>query len=401
MTKPNRTDVVIVGGGTVGNIIARGLLANTDFSIALVEAKPFQPDSAHPGFDARVMALAKRTVDELHKLGVDCRRATSVPIHQIQVSDQGSLGLCHLRAEDFGNQSFGEVVALSTLGKLLHDGLAHPRLEVITPATVNNIEQHQDEVTLTLSNGQTLHSRLMVIADGGRSNLTQQSGLTRHVQSYGQTAITCNVLTSQPHHHRAYERFTADGPLAFLPFSPAFDGRTSTKNGFSVVWTVPPEKAGALCQLEGKKFIHALQAAFGYRQGKITRVGDRTAYPLSLQYADSSIAQRVAIAGNAAQTLHPIAGQGFNLGLRDAIDLVDVLSQGKDPGAYATLRQYSKKREADRRATISLTDSMVRLFSNNTGPLKAGRNLALLAMNNTQWLKQRFVLQTTGYGPHA
>ncbi|QPG06327.1 FAD-dependent monooxygenase [Salinimonas marina] len=416
-----QTDIAIVGGGTIGHALAAGLLAHTAFKVTLLDANPAQPAGAalktkqvsaeeprfgdrhekaagmvHPGFDARVIALARRTVDSLQAMGVPVDSACTEAIGHIQITDQGSLGFCQLHAEDFRLSSFGEVIALKELGRLLTTHNLSNGLNYLVSTPVHQLHQGQGEVILALDEDEKLSSKLVILADGGRSGLAEQVGIERTSMSYEQVAITCNVLTSEAHYQRAYERFTPHGPLAFLPFNP---GDTHAGHSFSMVWTVAADKAQALLQLADTEFLRALQRAFGYRQGRIYETGPRHAYPLELAQANQLTSHRIAMVGNAAQTLHPIAGQGFNLGLRDTLDLVETLTCHSDPGSYGTLRQFEQARSADREQTIWLTDALVRGFSNRYAGLGAMRNAGLIALDNVSALQQAFVARTTGYGP--
>lgn len=394
------TDVLIVGGGAVGNVIAKGLLTHTSLSVSLVEPSQYSVDGSHPGFDDRVIALAKRTVDELAELGVDTRLAGGVPIRHIQVTDQGAAGMCQMDANAHNLDRFGDVVSLSRLGLALRVEPNMPRFTLYCPASVASVTRNSDSAHVTLSSGDSCRAKLIVLADGGRSALHESLGFERQSEDYGQSAIIVNAITAEPHHHRAYERFTAQGPLAFLPFNPGFD-ETRGEHGFSVVWTVPPDRADALLTAPDSIFIRALQDEFGWRQGAIEQIGKRAVYPLALSTVKNVVVHRAVTCGNASQTLHPIAGQGFNLGLRDAMGLVRALQHASDPGAFDVLRQYAQARAADKEATITLTDGLVRLFSNKNPGLMALRNLGLVAMDNSRALKQQFVRQTTGYAPGA
>lgn len=396
-----QTDIVIVGGGAVGHVIARGLLAHTSFSVALVEANQYSASAHHPGFDARVIALAKRTVDELSSLGIDVSQAGAVPIRHIQVSDKGAAGLCQLDAADFHVDHFGKVVSLHQLGAALQIAPDTDGFTLLCPLTVDAVERKQDGVLLSLNDGQQVSARLVVLADGGRSGLDEQLGFERQEDDYGQTTVIVNALTQKPHNHKAYERFTSQGPLAFLPYDPGLANGQENDQGFSVVWTVPPEKVNNVMSLSDNDFKRLLQQAFGWRQGAITQVGERSAYPLILKQVTTPVTHRAVVCGNAAQSLHPIAGQGFNLGLRDAIGLVKTLAKADDPGAFSVLREYQQSRSKDKQATITLTDGLVRLFSNDNRGLIGLRNVGLVAMDNCPSLKQAFVRQTTGFAPGA
>ncbi|VFS40860.1 2-octaprenyl-6-methoxyphenyl hydroxylase [Enterobacter cancerogenus] len=228
---------------------------------------------------------------------------------------------------------------------------------------------------MTLENGTTLEGQVLVAADGSRSAIATRFGVQWQQEPYGQVGVIANVSTAGAHNGRAFERFTQHGPLAMLPMS---HGRCS------LVWCHPQEKADEVLGWTDDRFCNELQKAFGWRLGRITHAGKRAVYPLSLTTASQCISHRVALVGNAAQTLHPIAGQGFNLGLRDVMSLAESLTQAwseqKDVGGYAVLSHYQNRRRADKEATIGVTDGLVHLFANRWGPLVAGRNLGLMAM---------------------
>ena len=427
-------DVVVVGGGIVGCVLAKGLSQSSGLSqtsglskrsglkVALIDsAAPVSSSSLktkaltktpvtndfNPFADTRVIALARRTVQELKALNVQLDKLAEYSfgelpptIDAIEVSDSGHLGLVNLAASDFHISSFGQVVSLSALTKLVAD--SNDSYEHVAPAKVVSVKQHVAHTDVTLDNGECYRAKLLVLADGGRSPLAEQVGIGRSESDYGQTAIVFNVHTQLSHSNKAYERFTDSGPLAFLPFDNEIDGEKSSNNGFSVVWTVKSDKAAHLLAMSANEFASALQDAFGYRQGKIEKVSDKSSYPLSLKLASDVTAHRTVIVGNAAQALHPIAGQGFNLGLRDIHTLISVLTRNttspSDPGDFSVLHEYASKRSKDRKTTVALTDTLVHTFSNRHFPLVVGRNISLLALGMLSAAKKQFVKQTTGYG---
>ncbi|WP_414828202.1 2-octaprenyl-6-methoxyphenyl hydroxylase [Alteromonas sp. H39] len=394
----DKKDVVIVGGGVVGSVLAAGLLAKTPFNVTLIDAHNPADDTPAPGFDNRVIALSRRTVNELAGLGITLAAASPEPIKHIQVTDKGAAGFCELTAANYNIPAFGQVVSLSALGELLPSFLDSPRFTHVAPDTVSMLTQQHDKVSLALASGDEVSADLCVLADGGRSGLSEQAGFTREQSPYGQCAIICNVQTSEPHSGNAFERFTEQGPLAFLPYPADFGDQTRKGHGFSVVWTVASEQRDELTSLSDARFTNELQQTFGYRQGRITQVGPRDSYPLILNTTRELISHRCVVVGNSAQTLHPIAGQGFNLGLRDVIGLVNSTVDTEDPGAYSVLDKYRHCREGDRQTTVKLTDALVRIFSNRYFPFLAGRNLGLLTLDLLPAVSQEFVRLTTGYG---
>lgn len=394
------SDIVIVGAGTVGSVLARGLIQRTSYRVAVVEHKENDDNGTHPGFDARVIALAGRTVDELTKLGVALDNTVPAAIEHILVSDEGHIGQCRLHAKDYNAEAFGKVVSLQALGRVLTFP-EDERLTLFCPDSVAAIERSPTGVTVTLDSEQVINAKLIIFADGGRSSLAQSLGFEKSVDGYGQTAIICNLDTNLPHQGWAHERFTPHGPLAFLPFHLTDNTRDSA--GYSVVWSQPHDKVDTVMAMDDDAFIAELQQTIGFRHGVITHVGKRTAYPLALHRTARCFQHRAVVVGNAAQALHPIAGQGFNLGLRDAMDLVDLFAEDAriDPGEFELLYRYGQKRNQDKAITIGLTDTLVRVFSNERWPLVVGRNIGLLAMSKLKTVQRLFVKQTMGYAQVA
>ncbi len=387
------TDIVIIGGGVAGLTVAKGLIEHSGHSVAVVDSKLEAKANKPVDFDTRVIALAQRSVDELTAWGVSL--PGSVAIQHIEVSDKGAAGLCELSARKFGLTAFGEVVAIQKLGESLFASIKDTRLQRIR-ATVTDVTSHNDYYELKLNDDTRLRSKLVILADGGRSEISGKLGFHYKESSYQQTAIIANVKTSESHGHKAFERFTSSGPLAFLPFTTS--PQEDMQNEYSVVWTVSDEQASSLMALSDSEFIQQLQKAFGYRKGRILAVGKKETFALSLRVSDRLMHHRSVVIGNAAQTLHPIAGQGFNLGVRDAVTLVNTLKTVADPGEFSALYRYQQARKPDRTVTIGLTDSLVTLFSNQLLPLQAARNIGLLGMNNSYVLQSQFVRQTTGFG---
>ncbi|WP_367071291.1 2-octaprenyl-6-methoxyphenyl hydroxylase [Enterobacter roggenkampii] len=370
--------VIIVGGGMTGATLALAISHMTQGQLPVHLVEAVAPEASnHPGFDARAIALAQGTCQQLSRIGIwqaIADRATA--IGTVHVSDRGHAGFVTLDAQDYRIDALGQVVELHDVGlrlfRLLQDA---PGVTLHCPARVASVSRSDASVSVTLESGTVLECQLLVAADGSRSSLGTQCGVEWRQQPYGQVAVIANVATAADHNGRAFERFTQHGPLAMLPMS---DGRCS------LVWCHPQDKAEEVKAWSDERFCTELQKAFGWRLGRITHAGKRTVYPLSLTTASQSISHRLALVGNAAQTLHPIAGQGFNLGLRDVMSLAESLAQAwgeqKDCGAYSVLSHYQKRRQADKEATIGVTDGLVHLFANRWAPLVAGRNLGLMAM---------------------
>jgi 2-octaprenyl-6-methoxyphenol hydroxylase len=378
--KTNEYDVAIAGGGLVGASLALAL-APLGLRVALVEA--VAPGSVeHPSFDERTTALANGTVRVFRSLDVwrhMQREATA--IRRIHVSEQRRFGVARIDAAEQGLDALGYVLPNRVIGAALWEGLRRvSAVEAFAPARVTGTGLANDRRTLGIESGGEafdIEARLVVAADGARSVIREQSGVAAEHWDYGQTAIIATLTTQRFHDHVAYERFTADGPIAVLPLA---DGRCG------IVWIRRPEEAARLLKLPDEEFLVELQAAFGFRLGRLLRIGTRYSYPLALSRSERHSAPRLAIVGNAAQSLHPIAGQGFNLGLRDAASLAEVIADamvagGTDAGDEATLRAYASWRDEDRRRIVAFTDGLVRLFGSPLGPLRGLRSLGLLAFD--------------------
>jgi len=378
---PAHVDVAIVGGGMVGASLALAL-GELSCRVALIEA--VEPDSAgQPSFDARTTALANGTRRIYETLGVwQELEALATPIRRIHVSERGAFGQVRLDAREQGLESLGFVVENRELGRALWRRLvALPRLTRLAPARVLDVQLDARAAYLTVGDGTGTHAleaALVVAADGADSLIRKRSGVGAERRDYQQTAIVTTVAPERFHDYVAYERFTADGPVALLPFS---DGRCV------VVLAVASEAAQAVLALDDAGFLALLQARFGQRLGRFNKVGARHAYPLALTQAERQHAPRTAIIGNAAQGLHPIAGQGFNLGLRDAATLAEVIADalaadaGADLGDAALLERYSHWRARDRRALVGFTDGLVRLFASPRAPLRLARRAGLAAFD--------------------
>ncbi|OWF71912.1 2-octaprenyl-6-methoxyphenyl hydroxylase [Yersinia frederiksenii] len=387
--------VIVVGGGMAGATLALAIssLTKGQVPVALVEAQ--EPDSrAHPGFDARAIALAQGTRQQLDRIGIwsalaDCATA----IDHVHVSDSGHSGCVNLRAHDYRVPALGHVIELHDAGKRLFALLQKaPGVALHCPAKVVDVVRTTESASVTLDNGQQLSAQLLVAADGSHSALARACHIQWQQQDYQQIAVIANVTTSELPNGRAFERFTRHGPLALLPMS---QGRSS------LVWCHAKQDQQQIDSWDDARFLAELQRAFGWRLGQMRHVGQRHSYPLHLLTASRHVSHRLALVGNAAQTLHPIAGQGFNLGLRDVMSLAETLAQasvmGSDLGDYGILAQYQQRRRQDQQATIGVTDGLIRLFANRYGPLVVGRNLALMSMESLPVVRDAFARRTLGW----
>lgn len=381
-TPAQTVDVAIAGGGLVGASLALAL-AQLKLRVALIEAVPFGI-AEQPSFDDRSTALSNGSRRIFEGLGVWPlieREATA--IRRIHVSDQGRFGFARIDAKEQGLSSLGFVVVNRVMGAALWRRLhAEPAITVVAAKVQSmQLQQHGQRIECALDDGtvRIVQAQLAVAADGARSTLRQAAGIGASSWDYEQVAVVSNVLPQHFHDHVAYERFTASGPLALLPL---------TEGRLGLVWTFRPDTARKMAELADAQFLACLQETFGFRLGRFTRVGRRQLYPLSLTRSDEYVAERLAIVGNAAQTLHPIAGQGFNLGLRDAVSLAEVLADGRaqasegfDAGDGVWLQRYREWRAADRSNIVRFTDGLVRVFSQPLGPIKFLRDAGMLAFD--------------------
>ncbi|MDJ0739879.1 MAG: 2-octaprenyl-6-methoxyphenyl hydroxylase [Gammaproteobacteria bacterium] len=371
-------DLVIVGGGMVGASLAIAL-AGRGLRLAMIEAHPPGADS-QPSYDDRGIALAYGTQRIFEALQLwPAIAAVAEPIAEIHVSDRGHFGVTRLRAVDEGVPALGQVVTARELGHVLIERvLADDAIDVLAPARVVDFADDGDRVRVEIErNGvvDEIGCFLLAAADGGNSAIREQLDVPVTRWEYGQSAVVTNVTPTQPHANVAYERFTDTGPVALLPM---------TERRCAVVWTVRDDDVDDVLALDDDAFLAAFQRRFGHRLGRFRRVGRRSAYPLSLLRARESVRGRIAIIGNAAHTLHPIAGQGFNLGIRDVAALAEVVwdafAAGDDIGAGDVLDRYERWRRTEQRNVALATDGLARLFSNPLAPLRVARNLGLLAM---------------------
>ncbi len=372
-------DLIIVGGGLAGNCLALAL-KDAGLSCAIVEANtPEQLANSAAG--DRALALAAGTVKQLEELGVwQGISHAATAIKNIHISDKGHFGKTRLSAEKEQVAALGYVIAARDLethaAKLVNDtNTVH-----YCPARVVGLNSDADNIKVNIQQGDqslTLTAKLLVGADGGQSSIRQLLGIKQQITEYGQTALVTTITSTLAHHNTAFERFTNSGPLALLPIA---------HKQCSVVWTRSTEDAKALMQASEAKFLAELQTCFGYKLGKLSLSAPIRSFPLSLIRAEKMIANRAVIIGNAVHQLHPVAGQGFNLGLRDVIELARLLTTQhqatKDVGAEDFLKDYAKARQKDHDLVIGFTNNVIRIFSNDWLPLAAARNVGLTLLDH-------------------
>ncbi|MCV6638623.1 2-octaprenyl-6-methoxyphenyl hydroxylase [Candidatus Albibeggiatoa sp. nov. NOAA] len=383
-------DIVVVGGGLVGASLA-ACLRHLPLKIAIIEANPQAVPAEN---DNRVIALnyVSRRIFEGMNVWHNIEPQAEA-IKHIHVSNRGHFGIARLPHHLLNLPALGYVVRAKHIGKGLHASLE--ATTVIAPAQVTQITTQDDSVHIEYQQQdqtQTLSARLLIAADGANSQICQQLNIPIHSQAYDQTAIVTNITVDQSHQNTAYERFTDTGPIALLPVA---------DKQFSLVWTVQHEEVDAIQQLDESAFLNMIQQQFGWRAGRFVATEPRFAFPLSLSYSEHLTTQRTVIMGNAAHTLHPVAGQGFNLGLRDVASLAEVISKAwehgqHDVGADGLLHTYASYQSDDQKTVTWLTDGLVQVFSNNFTPLAAARNLGLLALDALPPVKKYLMRQMTG-----
>ena len=395
---PPPFDVAIVGGGMVGASLAVAL-APLGVSVALIEAVLHDSD-VQPSFDERTTALSNGSRRILETLGIWTGiTSAATPIKKIHVSDQGHFGFARIDAREQGLDALGYVLPNRVLGRALWERIERtPAIRVYCPAQVLEVEPGEPLVGLELGDAQgrrsALQARLIVAADGMQSAVRRAFGVEAESREYGQTAIITTVLPRRFHDQVAYERFTGSGPLALLPLG---DGKCT------LVLTVDSADVDRVMAGTDEQFLAELQRRFGFRLGRFLQVGRRVPYPLSLTQAARTSAGRCVIVGNAAQSLHPVAGMGFNLGLRDAACLAELIALNRrqrapDAGNAALLAEYDAWRATDRRAIIGFTDGLVRIFSSPLGIVRQARNLALLTFDALPPAKSALSRLSTGAG---
>ena len=370
-------DVLIAGGGMVGASLAAAL-APLPLKIAVVEAVPFGRHG-QPSYDERITAISWGSRCIFESIGLwEHMAPEATAIHHIHVSDRGYFGMTRLHAQEMHVQSLGYVVPNRVIGRALSEFLSRqPRITLLAPAKISEVSVQCDAVIAKVEgeDARPLKARLLVAADGASSTIREQLGITARTWDYGQSAIICNVSVQRPQPGIAFERFTDSGPLALLPMG---DDR------YALIWTVASPCVPAVLAMTDTEFLETAADRFNGRCGRFMRAGRRQAYPLSLVRAGAQLHRRVVVIGNAAHSLHPIAGQGFNLSLRDvavlADTLADIAASGGDAGEEQRLAAYVRARRCDQLGTSLFTDFLARVFTNPLPPVVWARNAGLLAL---------------------
>ena len=390
-------DVVIAGGGMIGTSLALAL-APLGLRVAVVEAVA-RKDSMQPSFDDRSTALSRSTQRMFEAMGLwDQIVAASTPIRSIHVSDQGRFGFSHIDAEEQKVEALGYVVINRVLGSVLQSAMQKlVDAEVICPGRIVDVDLAPEQATAVVELAdnvrQELSCKLLVAADGAGSAVRDMMGISAQKSDYGQRAVIGNVLSEKRLENRAFERFTAQGPLAVLPVA---DGRAA------FIWTVSEHDAERVLSLDDDAFLEELQEEFGYRLGRLSKVGKRASYPLMLSKALRLTATRSVLIGNAAHGLHPVSAQGFNLGMRDVAALCDCIADVRremnvvDAGDDELLARYARWRRNDQKKLVRFTDSLVRLFGSTRPALRVLRNVGMLGFDLVPGVRSVFAKHTMG-----
>lgn len=385
-------DILVIGGGLVGGPLACAL-ADAGLSVALIDGEV--PDATlAPSFDGRASAVALAPQRMLATIGLwPDIEPWAAPIKHIRVSDGASPLFLHYDHREVGDVPFGWIVENRALRQAILKGLARHEKNVtfLAPVKMTALTRNPSDVVATLSDGRTVRARVAVAADGRSSPVRESAGIDVTRWSYDQTAIVCTVAHSLPHGDAAQEHFLPAGPFAILPLT----GQRS-----SVVWTEKAHLAPAILAQDPAAFQRELESRFGDYLGDLTLEGPRFSYPLALQFAHAYTAHRLAIIGDAAHAMHPVAGQGMNMGLRDVAALAELLVEakrlGQDLGDAQILARYGRWRRFDNLLMLGLTDGLVRLFSNDLAPVKLARDLGMAAVNKMPPLKRLFMKHAMG-----
>ena len=385
-------DVAVVGGGMVGAAAALSL-ARAGFATALLEARAPKAWNPHDEVDLRVVGLAPSSLALLDELGVwpSIRDARASPYAHMHVWDAESGAAIDFDAASEGRELLGYIVENNLVQWTLWQALEAAGVRRLCPAEVRAFDARDDRIQLELADGETLAARLLVAADGAASPLRQLAGIATSGRDYAQRAVVAHVSTERPHDGTAWQRFISTGPLALLPLA---DGRSS------VVWSLPEAEAQRVLALDERAFLDELGLACDFRLGRITATTPRAGFPLKLQLAESYQAERFVLLGDAAHAVHPLAGQGVNLGLRDVAELRDTLvaarAAGRDIGAVHVLRRYARRRRSADTLDALGFDALARIYAWQSPALVAARGLGVRLLDRIDPLKRRIAEHAAG-----
>jgi 2-polyprenylphenol 6-hydroxylase len=385
-------DIAVVGGGMVGAAAALAL-SRAGFSTALLEARPPSPWHAQDDVDLRVVGLAPSSIKLLDELDVwtSIRDARACPYARMHVWDAENGAVIDFDAVDEGRDQLGYIVENNLVQWMLWQALDAAGVQRLCPATVKDFETRADRVVLELADGESVAVRLLVAADGGNSPLRDRAGIATHGRDYTQRAVVAHVTTERPHAHACWQRFLPTGPLAFLPLA---DGRSS------IVWSLPESEAQRVLALGDEAFAKEIGIASDFRLGRIIAATQRAAFPLKLQLADSYQAERFVLLGDAAHVVHPLAGQGVNLGLRDVTELrntlIDARDAGRDFASSHVLRRYARRRRSADTLDAYGFDALARIYGWQGAPWVAARGIGVRLVDRLLPLKRRLATHAAG-----
>jgi 2-octaprenylphenol hydroxylase len=386
-------DLLIIGGGMVGASLACAL-GDTPLRIGVVESHMAKNEWPIDSYDIRVSAITRATEQVFRMVGawegMVARRIT--PYNAMTVWDGTGSGSIGFDCADLGEPDLGHIIENRVILAALLERMAQfTNIELLCPAKVADLKRDETAATLTLDNDRVLTARLIVGADGANSWVREQAGITTTGWSYEQTAVVATIKTSKHHRGVAYQRFMPDGPLAFLPMPEGLS---------SIVWSTTPERSAELIKMDEAVFLAELQIAFGDKLGSMEATGPRGAFPLLLRHANRYSDERLVLVGNAAHAIHPLAGQGLNLGVSDIAVLAEVLLEARrtkgDIGEFAVLRRYERWRKTDNVTVMAAMDGFKRLFSNDIGPLRVLRNIGLTLADNAGSAKNLMMRRALG-----
>ena len=401
--KESVTDIAIIGAGMVGaslvHLLQPSIAQGT--KVTLIERQELRWDgefaSRPPSFDGRATALSYGTQVILDKIGVWPTLAErACAIRHVQVSDQGHFGQTHLHAEEQGTDALGYIVENAVIGQGLLAGLDQADIDIKASTQVEQVQMNAEGALLSLNNGERLQTKLLVLADGARSGLAEQLGIRHNKEDYGTHALVTQVKVNRSHQHWAYERFSQHGPIAFLPLN---------EQDYVVVWALPKDQIARIKNMPEAEFLAHLQSQVGDRIGTLVKVGERASYPLSLVLSTEQVRRSLVLLGNAAHGLHPVAGQGFNLALRDTAVLAEHLNRsiaaGTSRGDLDLLMAYQQQQANDQRNTILLSDLLPKVFGSQQMPVRLLRNLGLVGMSLAPTTRKLFARHAMGLGHRA